>query len=324
MYNGVMWGSFCRHEELDVTGGPEDRIRMAADYGMDCYQLGAGRDVDLEDKGDLRRKKALLDELEMACCLSAGLVGPALEGDDSAIRRVFEAARALDALCINSHFSPGMNTRWKEGWTPEDAERYIAADTAAVQALAPYAEEYGVRLAFENHLDYLFAEVCAILDAVDSPWVGLMFDTGNPLLFLQDPMRYAEHFAGRIFSLHFKDAYVLDHPDGARIVWCAAGEGIVDLPGVLAVLDEHDPDAVLTLEFWAQAAHEVPYETEEYWRHLLTDRQDAHPMLERIQRDLKRGRPEPGTTDEEGLREERHAMQEFPNYVRRTLDALRR
>jgi sugar phosphate isomerase/epimerase len=275
--------------------------------------------VDIEDEQDIKAKKELLAELDMQCCVSTGLVRPALDGDEQRIRSVFEAACELEALCVNTHFSPGMNKRWKEGWTSLDAERYVTQDTQAARILARYAEEYDMRLAFENHLDYLFEEVSAILDAVESPWVGLMFDTGNPLLFLQDPMRYAEHFAGRIFSLHFKDAYALPDPDGARIVWCAAGEGIVDMEGILSVLDEHDPDAVLTLEFWAQAAHEVPYETDEYWAHLLIERSQGEPTLRLIQEDLSRDRPELGTTDEEGLEDEKYAMRQFPQYVRRTL-----
>jgi hypothetical protein len=94
------------------------------------------------------------------------------------------------------------------------------------------------------------------------------------------------------------------------------------MPGILALLDSHDPDAVLTLEYWAQAAHEVPYETDAYWDHLLLDRSRVEPVLKRIQRELGRERPELGTTDEEGMRDEVYAMREFPLYVRNTLDDL--
>lgn len=321
---GVLWGSFCRHEALGVIEEPVERVCKAHEYGLNCYQFSDGREVSFGDEEGLRAMRVLLDDLGMGCNITTGLVRPAREGDEGPIRRAFDAAAALDALCVCAHWSPGMNARWKEHWDQQKADEYVNADIEATAKLAEFAEEYGIRLAFENHLDYTFEEVARILDTVQSPYVGLQFDTGNPLLFLQDPMRFARHFEGRIFSLHFKDAYALPDPDGARIVWCPVGEGIVDMAAILEVVRRQEPEATVILEFWAQAAHEVAYETREYWNHLLAGRREALPVLERIKVDLGRDRPELGTTDEEGLEEEVHAMRDFPRFVEETLQELER
>lgn len=41
------------------------------------------------------------------------------------------------------------------------------------------AEQYGIRLAVENHIDFTSDEMVQLLDAVGSPYLGINFDTGN-------------------------------------------------------------------------------------------------------------------------------------------------
>ncbi len=314
---GVMWGSFMRHQKLGVVGEGHDLIRKAHEYGFDSYLLHSGRELPSLEEKDLRETKALLDDLGMTCTLSAGLLRRVREGDEDTIRRTFDAAKALEAHSINMTFSPGMNTRWKKQWDEQTSAEYVRRDTEDTAGLAEFAEEYEMPVAIENHLDYVLEEIGAILDAVPSPYVGLNFDTANPLLFLQSPMDFARRFAGRIFSTHLKDGYILPDPDGARVVWCNIGEGIVDIEGILSVLKEQDREIALNLEYWAQAAHEVPYNTQAYWDHLLISREEAAPMLERFQADLAKGRPELSTDDQEGLEDEIRVMESVPPYLRK-------
>ena len=50
------------------------------------------------------------------------------------------------------------------------------------------AEEYDVKLAVENHIDYTSDECVELLERVDSPYLGLNLDTGNFLRLLDDPI----------------------------------------------------------------------------------------------------------------------------------------
>jgi sugar phosphate isomerase/epimerase len=67
------------------------------------------------------------------------------------------------------------------------------------------AEEYNVRLAVENHIDYTSDECVELLDRVDSPWLGLNLDTGNFLRLLDDPVDGARKLATRTYATHVKD-----------------------------------------------------------------------------------------------------------------------
>ena len=57
----------------------------------------------------------------------------------------------------------------------------------SIQKVLPKAEEYGVLMALENHwgLARTPEGQLRILDAIKSPWLGALMDTGN---FLEDPV----------------------------------------------------------------------------------------------------------------------------------------
>lgn len=67
------------------------------------------------------------------------------------------------------------------------------------------AEEYDIRMAVENHIDFNSDEMRWLLDVVGSPYLGVNFDTGNFLRVLDDPVKGMEKLAGRVYATHIKD-----------------------------------------------------------------------------------------------------------------------
>jgi sugar phosphate isomerase/epimerase len=76
----------------------------------------------------------------------------------------------------------------------------------SIQSLLPKAEELGVLLALENHwgLARTPEGLLRILDAVPSPWLGALMDTGN---FLEDPYPKLELLAPRTVFVQAKTYY---------------------------------------------------------------------------------------------------------------------
>lgn len=70
-----------------------------------------------------------------------------------------------------------------EGYTDDDAFSWCID---SIEKCLPKAEECGVILALENHwgLTYHPEGVLRITQAIDSPWLGVLMDTGN---FLEEP-----------------------------------------------------------------------------------------------------------------------------------------
>lgn len=73
------------------------------------------------------------------------------------------------------------------------------------QQAVKVAESYGVKLAIENHIDYNSDEILWLLEAVNSPYFGVNFDSGNFLRVLDDPVKAMEKLAPHVMATHIKD-----------------------------------------------------------------------------------------------------------------------
>jgi len=51
------------------------------------------------------------------------------------------------------------------------------------------AAKYDIRIADENHIDFNADEMLALIKAVNSPYFGINFDTGNFMRVLDDPIK---------------------------------------------------------------------------------------------------------------------------------------
>jgi len=67
------------------------------------------------------------------------------------------------------------------------------------------AEDLGVKMAVENHIDFTADEILQLLEGVGSEYLGLNFDTGNFLRLLDDPVRGMEKLAPYVYATHVKD-----------------------------------------------------------------------------------------------------------------------
>jgi sugar phosphate isomerase/epimerase len=67
------------------------------------------------------------------------------------------------------------------------------------------ARDHHVKMAIENHIDFTGAEILQLLEEVDSPYLGLNFDTGNFARLLDDPVKAMEKLARYTLATHIKD-----------------------------------------------------------------------------------------------------------------------
>lgn len=67
------------------------------------------------------------------------------------------------------------------------------------------AEDFGVKMAVENHIDYTSDECVELLERVGSPNLGLNLDTGNFLRLLDDPVEGTRKLAEHVLATHIKD-----------------------------------------------------------------------------------------------------------------------
>ncbi len=123
---------------------------------------------------------------------------------------------------------------------------------AALKGLAPFAEELGVNIGIENVWNkFLLSplEMRNFVDEVNSPNVGVYFDTGNVMLtgFPQDWIRI---LGERIKKVHVKDykSTGYDGQVGAVDGFCDLTAGEINWLEVVKALDETGYDGPLTAE----------------------------------------------------------------------------
>ena len=90
-----------------------------------------------------------------------------------------------------------------EGYTNEDAFKWCIEST---KECVPTAEKYGVVMALENHwgISSTPEGLLRIVNGVDSPWLGILMDTGN---FLEDPYDELEQIASKTMLVSAKTYY---------------------------------------------------------------------------------------------------------------------
>jgi sugar phosphate isomerase/epimerase len=113
------------------------------------------------------------------------------------------------------------------------------------------AADHGVILAMENHIDFNAREILQLIEDVGSPNFGVNFDTGNALRLFEDPVEEAKLLAPYIHATHIKD--VSPRVGGSPREWnfwesVPAGQGVVDIQGVMTVLHAHKYSGILCVE----------------------------------------------------------------------------
>ncbi len=113
------------------------------------------------------------------------------------------------------------------------------------------AEDQGVVLAIENHIDYTSAEIYQILERVGSDSLKVNFDTGNTLRMMEDPVQAARRLGPFTVATHTKDLAACRHVRPEEWYFFSSvpvGTGLIDMPAVVKALRETGYNGVLAVE----------------------------------------------------------------------------
>jgi sugar phosphate isomerase/epimerase len=116
---------------------------------------------------------------------------------------------------------------------------------------AAIAARYDVRLAVENHIDYNSDEILQLIKDINSPFMGVNFDSGNFLRVADDPVKAMEKLAPYVMATHIKD---LKPVKGVSVdEWyffsCVpTGEGLIQNEQLAQLLKENNYQGFLAVE----------------------------------------------------------------------------
>jgi sugar phosphate isomerase/epimerase len=163
------------------------------------------------------------------------------------VAKAIDLAAELECPIVMSDEGP-VPHEWME------LDRAFDLMCLSIEQIVQHAATRRVRFAIELHnaLTTRSRYLEKLLDRFGPEELGVNFDTGNSFLAGNDPVEMLELIAARVLHVHIKDIAEKDVPlrgtvTGTR-VGVAAGDGVVDLAGVLAVLADGGYEGVLSIE----------------------------------------------------------------------------
>jgi sugar phosphate isomerase/epimerase len=245
---------FVRHDDKPFEWGVEKAAQLGYEYVEPMVHWG--REL-LSEAGYFHSVSMLDDPYRIRrACEQAGVRLSGLsahtplckpEISTEYLKQAIRFAAECGAPVVNTDEGP------KPEWTTEEEDhtlmRYVLAEAAAV------AEPRGIKIGLEPHQQYSCTPrgLDRIVALVDSPAIGINFDTGNSYLSGEDPAEWLMKVRDNLVHLHAKDISV-EQSDAERgevtgtPVGCACGEGVVDWRRMIEICREAPQDIVFSVE----------------------------------------------------------------------------
>ena len=243
---------FRRNQMMSIEKCIEEASRMGFD-GVDILLRQMEREKREENEHcRILKRTALINGVDL-CCMSThqGFLSPDKNKRRANIdltKRQIEIAYKLGIPIIrintgtwgtSKNFDDLMAHRGiespVEGYTEEDGFKWVID---SIEKCLPKAEECGVILGLENHwgLARTPEGLLRIANAIDSPWLEILLDTGN---FLEDPYDKLEMCAPQTVLMQAKTYY------GGGL-WYTLD---LDYPRIARIMRKHNFKGYISLEF---------------------------------------------------------------------------
>ena len=212
--------SYCYHRFLgevyphqnapDKQMTMEDFIKRAKELDVDGVSLESCF-FPRFDSGYLSEVKSMLDEFNFDRVYAWGHPD-GLEGgkNEAAYDEMVDHIEYANAIGAKVMLVVGSSLMFRFEDHGPQIEKLSRMFTNAMKV----ADNYGIKLADENHIDYNADEMLELIHNVNHPNFGINFDTGNFLRVLDDPIQGMEKLARFTFSTHVKRSE--NQPPGSR------------------------------------------------------------------------------------------------------------
>lgn len=245
---------FVRHSDKPFEWGVEKAAQLGYEYVEPMVHWG--REL-LSEAGYFHSVSLLDDPFRVKrACEKAGvkLSGfsshtPLCKPEVSTeyLKQAIRFAAECGAPVVNTDEGP------KPTWTSEE-EDHVLMKYVLIEA-AKLAETRNILIGLEPHQQYSGHPdgLDKIYALVDSPAIGINFDTGNSYLCGHDPIEWLQRVKDRLVHLHAKDISVQQSEDErgkvtGTPVGCACGGGIIDWKKVVQICKGAPRDIVMSVE----------------------------------------------------------------------------
>jgi sugar phosphate isomerase/epimerase len=261
---GIGMHSYGFHWKAAKEGHAGAKFSDAREFLNYAHQLGAGGvQVSIGAKDSAYAKTLRSDAERFGMYFEAQTTLPKEQSELTRFETDVRLAREAGATVMRTALLGGR--RYETFNSAAAFEEFRAQCGRSLTLSEPILKRHRLRLAIENHKDWLADEFVMILRKLSSEFVGACVDFGNNLALLEEPLPVVEALAPFAFSTHIKDMAVQEYTDGFLLSEVPLGEGFLDLPRMIDVLLKANPGIQFNLEMITRDPLKIPCLTEKYW-----------------------------------------------------------
>ena len=255
------YGSHWRAAKEKVHG---PKFSDALEFLKYARQLGAGGvQVTIGDKDSLYAGRVRREAESTGMYFEAQSVLPKQESEVARFETDVRLAKEAGAEVMRTALLSGR--RYETFDSAEAFRKFREQSWQSLTLAEPILKRHRLRLAVENHKDWLVPELLEWLRKISSEWIGVCVDFGNSIALLENAMEVVEAYAPFAASTHIKDMAVQEYDEGFLLSEVPLGDGFLDLPKMVAVLLKANPKIQFNLEMITRDPLKIPCLTERFW-----------------------------------------------------------
>ena len=257
LFGNLPYSFGTRIKREPAFGEPMNFLPHCAKIGFAGAQMSLGK-ISIDQAEQLRAAA------ETRGLFIEGILSPPREETDVAR---FDAELAVIKAAGGSVARLAMlgGRRYEQLHSLEEYGQFTDRAGRQFQWMEPPARKHGVRLAIENHKDYRSDELAAVMRRLGSEFVGVCLDFGNNIALLEDPWKVIDTLAPYALTSHLKDMAVEESAEGFTLAEVPLGQGVLDLPRIIARIHAANPAARFNLEMITRDPLRIPCLTDGYW-----------------------------------------------------------
>jgi 3-oxoisoapionate decarboxylase len=231
------------------------------EYSASIGAAGVQTAIKPDEHADAPKIRAVCEKLGAYFEGNVGL--PKTDSDLAAFEANLKAAATAGATIVRTACLSGR--RYETFKSLQEFRDFRKTSEKFLAAAEPLLKKHNLKLAFENHKDWLIAEQIEIVKKISSDRIGLTVDTGNSISLLEDPYEVVEAMAPFAFSSHLKDMAVAEYENGFLLSEVILGRGFLDIRRMVTALQKSNPNIRLVLEMITRDPLQIPCLTDKYY-----------------------------------------------------------
>lgn len=246
---------YCRSSDMSFEAG----VKLAAELGYKYIEPMVHTGWELLSEVEYFHSFSMEEDtlLMKEICDKYGMKVSSISGHsplmkpEAAVPRLTRAiifADAVDAKFVNT------DEMVKPDWMNDDFAHQVMKYTLSKAALV--SKRHQIYICIEPHGVFTKTAkgLMRIVNLVDSPWIGVNWDTGNAYLAgVEDPYQGLDAVKDSVMHIHAKDISMeQSHEDRGFVtgtpVGCACGEGVVNWDKIFEILEPVEKEIFLSVE----------------------------------------------------------------------------